>query len=105
MLLLDAAAASHFGDEALQGAEDLLLNVCLLRLLLLQADLLLHQHLHRQTQAAHLRAERLDLILQSTSSGNLLDCLLGARVPLASRGWLAARGLQADGDDPGGGGS
>lgn len=56
MLLLDASAASHFGGQTLQGAEDLPLNDRLLHLLLLQADLMLHQHLHRQAQAAHLRA-------------------------------------------------
>lgn len=91
LLLLDAGAASHFGGYTLQGAEDLPLKDRLLRLLLLQADLLLRQHLHRQTQTADLAAQRLNLVLQPDSSRNLLGRLLRTRTPFALAGGLRAR--------------
>lgn len=91
MLLLNSATASEFGGETLQSAEDLLLNVRLLRLLPLQAALLLHEHLHCQAQAVHLGAQGLNLILQSPSS--VLECLLGVWVPVTTSGTLASRGL------------
>lgn len=94
------------GGQGLQGAENLPLDLGLLDLLPLQPVLLLHQHAHRQAQAVDLRAQGLDLLLEtptttpSPPSGLLVSCLLRAGVPVSPEKALvhalAPRALEAD---------